>query len=105
MGSVAATGASGPVITSLDELVEAFCHHFEYDQQGRASFISGREPEVAMRSWYLDFLHLEVTGPNSYAWVCPGCRQPRAAQHASLYTLRYDFDFWQLCPQCARPAD
>ncbi|MBI4307583.1 MAG: hypothetical protein HY684_02120, partial [Chloroflexi bacterium] len=51
------------------------------------------------------FLRLEVVGPNSYSWTCPGCHQPRSAQHASLFTLRYDFDFWQLCPHCARPAD
>ena len=102
---MAATETEGPVITSMDELVEAFCQQFGYDQQGRGSFISGREPEAAMRDWYRDFLHLDVVGPNAYAWVCPGCRQPRTAKHDRLYTLRYDFDFWQLCPKCARPAD
>lgn len=94
-----------PVVTSLEELVQAFCSYFGYDQQGRGSFISGQEPELAMRAWYRDFLHLEVVGPNSYRWTCPGCRQARAVEHDRLYTLRYDFDFWQLCPNCARPPD
>jgi hypothetical protein len=96
---------AAPVVTTLEELVEAFCRYFGYDQQGRASFVSGQEPAAAMASWYRDFLRLEVVGPNTYAWICPGCQEPRLLSHDHLYAFRYDFDFWQLCSNCARPAE
>ena len=94
--------AQGTVIQSLEQLIDAWMRWFKYDTFEGSPYPSGELPIDAIRKWYVERLSLEVTGPNSFEWTCPGCQARLAVKCNFLHTREpYDYQFWEFCPKCS----
>jgi hypothetical protein len=94
-------GAEGPLIRTFDEFVDAAAAHFSYNKR-ELPFPSREAGTQGLRRWWGEQVELEVVGPGSYRWRCPGRSNVVETQGDDVHTWEpFDYVLWEHCPTCS----